>query len=200
MRIIPFTSAFLILALSTGTASSMTIYQWVDENGNVVFGDNPNKVEKDKAKEVDIVPLTVIPAFETEEQKKKKEEAEKEAKSGEEEQKEGEDSEEEDEEKFSYKSFKVTSPQNGEAIRANTGNLSVAFDLSPGLKETDTVSVYLDGKKHAEDSKSLVANFENLNRGEHSVFAVVKNKEGDVLLNSDTIRFNVLRHSRLFKK
>lgn len=201
MRIVPLTLFFFTMALAM-SAQSGKIYQWKDQNGNIVFGDRP--VDKQTADEVEVLPMMVVPAYETPEQRLKRleEEAEKAKLAALEAEKNAAATEEveEEEEEFKYTSFKVTSPADGEAIRANSGNVSVGFSLEPALGPNDTISVYVDGKKHKENSKNLMADLINLNRGEHSVFAVVKNEAGSVLLNSDTIRFTVLRHSALFKK
>ena len=200
MRILPLTALLFTVGLASTALYASKIYQWVDANGNTVFGDSP--VDENMAAEIEILPVMTMPAYETEEQKaerKQREAAERlrlfNANKGDVEP----ESEQEDEE-FKYTSFNVASPQDGDAIRANDGSVTIAFHLEPSLGPTDTVSIYLDGKRYSDNSKALTAHLMDLNRGEHSIFAVVKNKDGDVLLNSDTIRFNVLKYSKLLNR
>ncbi len=172
--------AFLLLLslLVVTTATSWAkIYTWKDASGRTIYGDTPP--EQKKAKEVKTQELTIVPGFK---------DPSLEAKTAKPEQ-------QEDEEEFTYKSFKVSYPNNDEAIRANDGNITIAFELEPALQANDSVSIYLDGKKIVEDGKSLSTSLSNLDRGSHSLFAVVKNNKGDVLLNSNTVSFHMLRNS-----
>ncbi|MEE9350835.1 MAG: DUF4124 domain-containing protein [Thiotrichaceae bacterium] len=172
----------LSIALFSTTVSSgfAKIYSWKDASGKTVYGDNPT--DHSKAKEVKTQELTIVPGYKdpTTIQVNQKKATEEPAK--------------EDDSK-GYETFNVTYPKDDEAIRANDGNITVAFQLSPALKKTDTVFVYVDGKKMVEDSKSLSASLQGLDRGTHSMFAVVRNANGDVLLNSNTVSFHILRNS-----
>ena len=172
----------LLLSLSCVLTTSTVyakIYTWTDDSGTTIYGDTPPEYKK--AEEVVTRELTVVQGY--------KDPSLNSVSSS-----PAEQSSEETEE-LAYESFIVSYPKNDEAIRANTGNITVSFQLSPGLKKTDSVFVYLDGKKVVEDSKSLSASLANLDRGSHSLFAVVRNDNGDVLVNSNTVSFHVLRHS-----
>ena len=174
---------FLIfLTLSLASTTFAKIYIWKDESGRTVYGDIPP--QHNKAKEVKTKELTIVPGF-------KDPSLEQQPNVGD----EAEEVLDTEDESSSYESFNITYPTNDLAIRANSGNITSAFELTPRLKESDTVFVYLDGKKVVEDSKSLGATFSNLDRGSHSVFAVVRNSNGDVLINSNTVTFHVLRNS-----
>ncbi len=173
----------LLSAALFSTAASISfakIYSWKDASGKTVFGDNPPNYNK--AKEVKTQELTIIPGYKDPStiQTHKKEVSHESAN--------------EDDGK-SYETFNVTYPKDDEAIRSNDGNITVAFELSPALKKTDTIFVYVDGKKIVENSKSLSVSLQGLDRGTHSMFAVVRNGNGDVLLNSNTVSFHILRNS-----
>lgn len=168
----------LLLGLAIASTSLAKIYSWKDANGKVVYGDNPP--EHNKAKEVETQELTIVPGY-SETPAAVPEDSSQEKK--------------EEEESPGYESFTVSYPAADEAIRANDGNLTASFALSPGLKASDQVFIYLDGKKVNEGGKALTASFTNLDRGSHSIFAVVRNDNGDVLINSDTVTFHVLRNS-----
>lgn len=173
----------LTLAIATTTCFAK-IYTWKDASGRTVYGDNPP--QQNKAKEVITQELTIVPGFKDPslEQNKTNQGSE-----------ENPDTSNTDDESSNYESFNITYPTNDLAIRSNSGNITSSLELTPGLKKPDTIFIYLDGKKIVEDSKSLSASFSNLDRGSHSMFAVIRNHDGDVLINSNTVTFHVLRNS-----
>ncbi|UJS25507.1 DUF4124 domain-containing protein [Thiothrix winogradskyi] len=150
------------------------IYRWVDAAGNTVYGDNPPK--QSAAKPVDLPMLTVAdspapaPAAKLDAAPAAEEEA--------------------------YTDFAITSPSADEAIRANEGNVTVSVSLKPALKPGDSVALYLDSKQVGSGA-SLSFALTEVERGEHSVFAVLSNAEGDIIQNTEPVTFSVLRHSAL---
>ncbi|OQX13945.1 MAG: hypothetical protein BWK73_10730 [Thiothrix lacustris] len=150
------------------------IYRWIDAAGNTVYGDNPPK--QSAAKPVDLPILTVadspVPAA-------KPEPAPAPA-----------------EEETAYTDFAITSPSTDEAIRANEGNVTVSVSLKPALKPGDGVALYLDSKQVGSGA-SLSFALTDIERGEHSVFAVLSNAEGDIIQNTAPVKFSVLRYSAL---
>lgn len=150
------------------------IYRWVDAAGNTVYGDNPPK--QSAAKPVDLPMLTVAdspapaPAAKPDAAPAAEEEA--------------------------YADFAITSPSVDEAIRANEGNVTVSVSLKPALKPGDSVALYLDSKQVGSGTALSFALTE-VERGEHSVFAVLSNAEGDIIQNTEPVTFSVLRHSAL---
>jgi hypothetical protein len=168
---------FLLLLLSVFSASA-DVYRWVDADGRVMYGDNPPK--KSGAKTVELPPLTVAdppaatpasepPAGET-------------AGTG--------------QEAEAYSDFKVTSPTPDDAVRSNDGSLTVTLSLKPQLKPGDGLVVYLDAKQVAAGA-SLSFPLTGVERGEHTVFAVLNDAAGNIIQNTQTVKFNVLRHSVL---
>jgi len=180
MRIVVLLLSITLLS-SVFSTSSAKIYSWKDENGKTVYGDNPP--QQNKAKEIKTQELTIVPGYK---------DPSLASASNQETPKEDQYSEEE---ATAYESFTVSYPKDDEAIRANDGNVTVSFQLSPTLKSTDSVFIYVDGKKLVENSKALTASLSGLDRGTHSMFAVVRNDNGDVLLNSNTVSFHILRNS-----
>ncbi len=182
---------FLTLAL-TATTSFAKIYTWKDASGRTVYGDNPP--QQNKAKEVLTQELTIVPGFKDPslEQNKVNQAAEGNP--------DASNTDNTNDESSNYESFNITYPTNDLSIRSNSGNITSSFELTPGLKKSDTLFIYLDGKKVVEDSKSLSASFSNLDRGSHSMFAVIRNHNGDVLINSNTVTFHVLRNSIIINR
>lgn len=172
MRIPLFTITLLF-----SLAATAEIYSWKDANGNTVFGDTPPEAKQ--AEKIESRPLTVIPSYKDPELEKQ-DDAKKEDK---------DDSE-------NYESFEIAYPSDDATIRSNDGNVNISLDLSPSLQSSHRVFVYLDGKKiNEEGSGSLSASLNNLDRGTHSIFAVVRTENGDVLINSNTVKFHVQRNS-----
>ena len=97
-----------------------------------------------------------------------------------------------------YSELKITHPDNDQAVRANSGSVSVTCSLTPALQSDagHQVRFLLDGQPFAISS-SCSTTLEEIDRGTHKVSAEVINQEGRVLLRSGTTRFNLQRHSRL---
>ena len=173
---------FSLILLSCLTSAAVAeVFKWHDANGNIVFGDSPP--ESVRASAVDLPVLTVADSYGS---KSKSEDDSVENTS--------DQSVEEASENFSYKTFEISSPAKEEGVRANNGNVLVRFDLKPELRPGHGIVVYLDGKQVASGG-ATVFSLENLDRGQHSTFAVLHNQAGQVLKNTQTVTFHVLRHS-----
>ncbi|PID46046.1 MAG: hypothetical protein CSB47_05895 [Proteobacteria bacterium] len=181
---------FLLVAaaiISQAVMAAGGIYSWTDESGQLVFGDNPP--DNVNARAIDPPELTVLEAFSSRYQpapvlpkaSKQQERAVTAAK------------------KIVYTELKVIAPKYDQAIRANDGDVSVAWSLSPKLRSGDKVVIKLDGQE-VSDSTSRVANLTNLDRGEHTLSLSVVSAERQVLIAAEPIRFHVLRHSVLLNK
>lgn len=167
----------LLLTLSLSlcsTFASAEVYRWLDADGNVVYGDDPPK--KSAATRVELPTLTVADSYKTAGHKTTPKTTE-EADAG-------------------YTSFKISAPANGDTLRANDGALSINIDLQPALKPGDTITLYLDGKQ-VSTGTSTGFSLTDVARGEHTVFALVSTKQGEVIKNTEGVKFNVLRASVL---
>ena len=153
------------------------VYRWVDEQGNVSFTDRPPP--ESKAEAVDLPPLQEFqsPKLPSQDQTKavKKKPPPK------------------------YRSFAITYPENDAAIRDNAGNIRIDLNLTPGLQAQNghKIYVYMDGLSVSEGQQMTIA-MQNVDRGTHELFAVVKDRMGAPLITTDTIRITILRHSVRF--
>jgi hypothetical protein len=111
--------------------------------------------------------------------------------------KEETDDKEEEADEPPYATFEITYPTKDDVIRANDGNIFISLQLSPALAVSDHIFVYVNGRKVVEEGKALSVELKQLDRGEHSLFAVVRNDKGDVLINSNTVTFSLLRSSAI---
>lgn len=151
------------------------IFSWKDAKGIVHYGDSPpDSVE---SKTVDLPELTVIkdygklykPVLTLTEQGLVK-----------------------DQRKQLYSELSIIAPKNKQAIRANDGDITVMLSFKPKLLPNHQLSVFLDDKKMAEGALQMV-NLTNLDRGDHTVYAVIKNDKGKEVISSKSIVFTVIR-------
>jgi len=99
-----------------------------------------------------------------------------------------------------YATFAITSPRNEQAIRDNTGNLTVTATIAPSLKPGHRVEVRLDGKPYgtlAGNSMPLV----NIDRGTHELqLQLLDKRQPRVLQSSTPTTFTILRFSKLHRR
>lgn len=180
------TFVFPLLLLLT-SVSSAEVYRWVDANGNTVFGDSPP--EQSKAQTIELPTLTVADSYDDGAKKTKQTTT-------------AQNSEEEEatsSQTIEYKRFAVASPEKNQAVRANNGNVMVRLELEPELQAGHGIVVYLDGKQVANGDATTFS-LESVDRGKHSLFAVLHDANDDVLKNTEAVSFDVLRHSVLKKQ
>ncbi|MCK5726290.1 MAG: DUF4124 domain-containing protein [Thiotrichaceae bacterium] len=169
----------LTISLTITISSFANIYTWTDENGKTIYGDNP---PEHNIQEVIPQELTIIPAYTDPNETNQSNILQ------------------DTEKRTEYTTFKITTPAHDKTIQVNTGTIDIAMELSPTLSDKDRIFIYLDGKKVIKDSQSLSASLQSLDRGTHTLFAVVRTEEGDVLINSNTVKFHLLRSSRIHKR
>lgn len=175
MRYLIFT-----IVISVSSAAYAEIYKQIDKDGNVIYSDVPFKAKQQPVK---VKPMTTFKATPTKKATapaKKKKEA-KEAKATE------------------YKDIAVHKPVEGEAIRANDGNIAVEVSAKPGLDvdEGHKIAVLLDGNIVTKTTTGSVT-LENVPRGTHTITAEILDKKDKVLFSSKSgVTFHVLRASVL---
>ena len=163
-----------------GIQAQAEVFRWKDASGRTIYGDNPP--EGSQSAPLDLPPLTISDGFKTPQAEKPKAENPDAKKSDTEQQKKA----------FKYESFEVTAPQKDEALRANEGTVSIALTLEPSLQADHSIILYLYGKQIADGSE-LNFTLPNLERGTHTVFAVINNADGDIIMNTEVTTFHVLR-------
>lgn len=188
----------LLLLFLSGISLSVAhaeVYRWVDATGRVVYGDNPPK--KSGAKAVDLPTLTIAdgyaPKVTAPEPAVTSSPAPAEAApaSG--------VPPEAAEEATAYNEFKITSPTADETVRSNTGSVDVSVALTPSLKSGDGIVWYVDSKQ-AGSGVTPTVTLNDLTVGTHRVFAVLNDAAGNIIQNTETITFNMLRQTALPKR
>ena len=166
----------LCLVLASGAALAQKVYKVIQPDGTVMFTDSPQP--GDGAEEVDMRPLNTTPplasptdAFD--------------------------DSPAAELEK-GYAEVRITSPENEASIRDNAGNVNVDVKISPSLRSGDKVELKLDGQAIGGGRKTNFA-LTDMERGTHSLQAVVKNSNGKVVASSESVTFTLQRRSAILQ-
>ena len=158
------------------------VYRWVDENGNTVFSDQPSA----NAKQIELPePSTYSPVVIPAETQADSEQTDA-------------DAEEEMPAAPNYQ-LQIASPQDDEALRVNDGNLTVNIQIRPALSQQrgDMIQLRMDGRPYGQPRAGLSFNLANVDRGTHTLSAVVMNANGEELAQSATIKFHLQRNSIL---
>lgn len=168
--------ALLILALA-GTAYAAGVYRWVDEQGNVHYGDTP------PAQGAERIQLRVPqPAGTAGGEAARSPTGQSTSQPG-----------------SPYGRVEVVQPQDGETVRNDQGNVRVQMVLDPRLAEGDYLELLLDGAVVGGKQTSVVLDLSGLQRGPHEVQAVVFNRDGSEQARSKVVRF-FLRQTTPFER
>lgn len=169
-----------MLAVAAAAAQAGSVYRWVDKDGTVVFGDEPPPGSA--AQEIEIPPANVIrglpprPATETPLSADSAPE----------------------EEAPDYRGLSIIYPEAESAVRQNAGNLSVRVELEPGLRPGDRLELLMDGSPIATSTTGQF-DLTNVDRGTHTLTTRVVDEADQILIESEPVRFTMLRFSALFR-
>lgn len=97
-----------------------------------------------------------------------------------------------------YTEFKIISPEDDTTIHNNQGIVNISLEMSPELNKKHDIIFLLDGIKVSK-GKSLQFATNNIDRGTHSIMAVIKNEMGKVIQQSNKVTFHLRKASKLFK-
>lgn len=94
--------------------------------------------------------------------------------------------------KASYTQFAIVSPTDDQAVRSNTGEVSISINLDPSLHAKHAIVVSVNGQPIGKGSSTTLT-LQNLPRGTHTVQAAVVDESGKEIVRSETVTFHVLR-------
>lgn len=164
-------TAITALLLSLSFNSLAQIYKTVDDQGNISFGDAPQKNSKQlEVPKSNTVKAVEVPEKITEEKADSTQVA------------------------FKYTSLKITSPADDTGVAHGAGDLSVSISTAPALRSEDSLRLLMDGKAQGE-SASGGFQLSNIDRGSHKLQAVIVDPSGKVLKKSSTITVHIMRPS-----
>ena len=162
---------FLLALVSVFVPAQAQIYKWVLPDGSILYSDRP---QHENDKELELSPLQTYKA-----QKLPKSSATSKAGQG-------------DENQVEYTDFRVAQPEHDVALRNNAGNVSISLHLEPGLNESHTIDVFMDGRLLG-GGRTTGLELQNVDRGSHTIYPVVKDQGGKVLTRTKSITFHLLR-------
>ena len=99
----------------------------------------------------------------------------------------------------SYSDLSILSPQDGTTLRDNTGSIGVTLALQPELDiaQGHSITLFLNGEIVVEKSSSLNHSITNVDRGSHTIYAVIYNSAKQSLIQSNSITVHIKRFSSL---
>jgi hypothetical protein len=154
---------------------SAEIYRWIDNEGNVIYSDQPNP----KAEQIELSPtttysptVTVQPEINIVEEKS------------------------EDDLPVPPYELRIVSPGQNESIWVNSGNLSVTLIVEPVLdvERQDKIRLLLDGLEVGVQA-STTFQLKELSRGQHQLSAEVVDNSGKTLIQASSVTFQLHRAS-----
>ena len=165
--------SFFVCLLLNLSHSGAQIYKTVDENGNIVFTDQPASAD---ARPLELSPLAAIsdpvpiavrpdPALQTRDQP------------------------------LRYR-ISIVSPQQDQTLWGTVGNVPVQVSIRPTLQPGHRVAIYLDGTQ-VDEMVGGIKNIGGVDRGTHQISAAVINGSGDQVSNTPRVTFHMKQHSIL---
>jgi hypothetical protein len=98
-------------------------------------------------------------------------------------------------EAFSYTSIAVVAPANDEAVRENSGAVTVATSVEPALRAGHRIEILLDGQIVATAGGGQVT-LSEVERGTHTLLVRVLDETGAVMIESQPSTFHMLRYAQ----
>jgi len=171
-------NTILLLSLTIPLVASAAIYKFYDENGEIVFSDQPGpNSEKIEARDVQTIKTPgVRPSTKLMDP-------------------------DQDKKKFTYDEFMISSPEDDENIRENNGDINVDIKIKPELrtKLKHKIVLLLDGKPVSEPGSATNFALHNVDRGQHSLSAKIIDKEGNTIKAAESVTVHLKRISLLDK-
>ena len=90
-----------------------------------------------------------------------------------------------------YQSVEIISPANAGTVRDNEGKVTVEVTLVPSLRQSDFITVYVDGKAYRARYGSSRLALKDVDRGTHTLRVKVSDSRGSTLIESETISFTL---------
>ncbi|MEE4246443.1 MAG: DUF4124 domain-containing protein [Kangiellaceae bacterium] len=157
------------------------IYKWVDEKGNVHYGDKP----KANAKEIKIRNVQSVQPGQSQALEKLKQQLREEPKA-----------KEELPEPFKYTTLTVTNPPHDQAFFSNEGIVNVKLKVEPELQAGHSMRVELNGTVLFAATRSTSITLNELERNSYQLsVTIVDQFKRDIMKHSST--FHLLKNSAL---
>ena len=178
--------AILLLSVSlllAGQVSAGEIYKVVDKDGNVTFTDQP---PGDGTKHINLPELPVIQT-----------DTEDIAPPAEEEAAEEDQMPTIRELRSMYRDFRITQPENEETFWGTANSVVISWDSNVPPAPEMSVRLVINGESRLAPASGGVAL--TLDRGEHKVFAELRDGRNRRIASTETVTFFIKQHSRNFR-
>ena len=96
-----------------------------------------------------------------------------------------------------YLDISIVAPVHDETVRSNAGTIAVELSVATKLEAADTLTILLDGEPVHEGARTLAFPLINVDRGTHSLQAMVVGASGRELARSPSVTFHLQRVSIL---
>ncbi|MFV8834988.1 DUF4124 domain-containing protein [Aquisalimonas sp.] len=166
-----------LIGLFLPLVATADIYKWVDEDGNVVYSDEP----REGAERLERTAPDSSYRFETPRRPSGDPSA----------------SGDNGDNGSRYDHVRIVHPTDEGTVRDNQGLVDVQLELSPALRAEHRVQFLFNGEPQGEPSRSLEARLTEVHRGEHQVAARVLNEAGAVIAETEPVTFYMHQASRL---
>ena len=98
-----------------------------------------------------------------------------------------------------YTSLSILQPASEEAIRSNSGYLTVSYSLQPALESKHSTELLIDGSPVQSSGSGGSFSLTNIDRGTHTLIVQVIDDSGSVLITSDSIMITMLRYAQVHR-
>jgi hypothetical protein len=159
-----------LLSLAAAGAFAGTVYKWVDENGVVHYSDQPHP----NAQTIDIKSAQTYSAPSAPAQAPAQRQ--------------------QSETGPAYSVCELYRPENDEVF-LNTDTVTAKLRVDPALRPGDRVTVVLDGKRQHDQSPAGTEFTLKVERGSHSLTAVVEDPDGKTMCTTGAVTFHVRQPS-----
>lgn len=167
----------LLAAALWATAAHAEVYRYTDENGNVVYTDEPrgeDQAEKITVRKIPIINMPDGPLTEqTLQQRQKKQEP-----------------------TAAYQRIAFTEPANDSAFWSGSGNIALTVQAEPPLRPTHQFEVLLDGEPLGRNAAGVFT-VQHIDRGTHTASVRVVNGKNNLVQSGESVTFTVHRPSVL---
>ena len=104
-------------------------------------------------------------------------------------------SEEPEQKQIQYTLLQITSPAYEETLFHSTEGVSVAVSVNPALGKGHEIVILFDGGEAARGRGNSFT-IKDVDRGSHTLKAIIEDKKGRILKSSDPVIFFLRQHSR----
>lgn len=171
----------ILLGLVLAVPAYAAVYKWVDDQGNVHYGDNP---PAQGASPVDLpdysryAPRPLPKSSDGGAKPMPAEDADNPA---------------------AYRKLAIVQPEQNGTVRSSDGVVAVQVDLEPALGKSHYIVLTLDGVRRSDPIQATSINLSDVDRGSHVLQATVQDDAGRTMLRSGTVRFT-LRQDSLYMR